>query len=179
LQCGPTLEVRYLARYLLVLVDSSEGQALVATASRISVEDPTAQFVLIVPTAPLSVREYLLAPYSSATYWARVEAQRLRARFVAAGIAVEAVRLGNADPAVAISDALRFSKYSAVVVACAPHLVKHAMHRDLAGRMAKRFPGVGFVATSARDEQRSMAQSEPEAGALRTPTPDRQEENPS
>lgn len=128
-----------MARYLLVLVDLAESPALVESATAISAADSDAEFVLLVPATPVSAIDCLMTPHVTAAQTARRRAQAARGELEAAGIKLEATRLGNMDPAVAVGDALRYARYSAVLVACTPRPLMHRLQRDLAARLARKF----------------------------------------
>jgi hypothetical protein len=135
-------------RYLLVLIHLDMVGPLVRAASELVREEPSARFVVIVPTTPLSPIEYLAAPRSTATEWARLKVRRLREELGSGGVAVDAIRLGNMDPLQAVEDALRFSEYSAVIIGCAPHSMMHTLHWDLPARLARRFPNTPIITAS-------------------------------
>lgn len=134
-----------MARYLLLCCDVDDSPELVFTAQNLARNDSGAEFVLLVPASALPALDSLFSPYATPTQQARHRAQQMRSRLEKAGIAPVATRLGNGDPIRAIADALRFADYAAVVVACPPRRLMHRLQRDLACRLAQRFPQVTFV----------------------------------
>ena len=127
-----------MARYLLVLHEIDDGAGLLAAARGLSSQDPGAEFVLITP-AVAPAFDLFLEPRCSPTRIAARRARRVRDQLVAAGVNLIASRLGNFDPFQALEDALRFSEYSAIVVAAPEHKFLHFIHCDLTCRIARRF----------------------------------------
>lgn len=134
-----------LANYLLVLIDVDESPELVARARELSAADPVAEFVLMAPATPPSPLDLLFEPACTARRLASRRSQRVRDQLIAAGVRVVAARLGNFVPMRAVEDALRFSNYSALVVAAPKHALLHLLHRDLGCRIARGFPQVMVI----------------------------------
>ncbi len=132
---------------------------LAATCSRLSSADPEAEFVLVVPAVALAL-ELLIEPRRSPSRFAAQRAQRARARLLEANVNVTATRLGNFDPVQAVEDALRFSQYSAVVVAAPQHPMLRVIHRDLPRLLGRRFPGLTVV-DAADQDHRIVASDQP------------------
>lgn len=146
-----------MSRYLLVLHEFDDSEALVATARRLAATDRTAEFVLLTPTAATAL-DLLLEPSGSALRVARRRAEKARGQLLSAGLSLEAARMGNFDPFRAVEDALRFSSYSAVVVGAPSHPILHFIHFDLCCRLARRFPNAVFIhATAHNTEPESTA----------------------
>lgn len=133
-----------MARYLLVLHNTEEGDGLLAAARDLSSQDPSAEFVLITPAAAPAF-DLFIEPPCSPTRLAARRARRVRSQLVAGGVNLVASRLGNFDPFQALEDALRFSEYAAVVVAAPDHKLLHLIHCDLACRLARKFPQTRVV----------------------------------
>jgi hypothetical protein len=130
-----------MARYLLVLDDLDDGSDdLVEAACTVRGSDPSAEFVLLVPATPLAALDALVMPYTSPTQRARKRAQSQRASLIARDVRVVATRLGNRDVGVAVEDALRFGEFEAVIVAGRRRSLLHRLRRDVACRLALRFP---------------------------------------
>ncbi len=134
-----------MARYLLLCCNVDDSPELAFSAQEIARRDPGAEFVLIVPASPLPAIDSLFSPHATPTQQARFRAQQMRARLESAGVPPLATRLGNGDPVRAITDALRFADYAAVVVACPPRRLMHRLGRDLACRLAQQFPAVKIL----------------------------------
>ena len=148
-----------MARFLLVLHNTDEGDGLLAAARDLSSQDPGAEFVLITPAAAPAF-DLFIEPRCSPTRLAARRARRVRGQLVAAGVNLLASRLGNFDPFRALEDALRFSKYAAVVVAAPEHRLLHLIHCDLACRLARKFPQTRVVHAANRVPTQSI-DSEP------------------
>lgn len=144
-----------MARYLLLCCDVDGSPELVSSAREILGRDPGAEFVLLVPATPLPAIDSLFSPYATPTQRARHRAQQMRSRLENGGVPPLATRLGNGDPMQAAADALRFADYAAVVVACPPRAFMHRLHRDLACRLAERFPAVNIVHAADRPASES------------------------
>lgn len=134
-----------MARYLLLCCNVDDSPELVSSARDLARREPDADFVLLVPATPLPAIDSLFSSFATPVRLARHRAQQMRAKLIAAGVTPLATRLGNRDPLRAVEDALRFSNYAAVVVACPPHPFMHRLHRDLACRLAQRFPTVSII----------------------------------
>jgi hypothetical protein len=143
--CNTRAGIIGLANYLLVLIDVDESPELVASARELSAADPVAEFVLLAPATPPSPLDLLFEPACTARSLASRRSQRVRDQLTAAGVRVGAARLGNFVPMRAVEDALRFSNYSALVVAAPKHALLHLFHRDLSCRIARRFPQVMVI----------------------------------
>lgn len=134
-----------MANYLLVLIDVDESPELVARARELSAADPEAQFVLLAPATPPSPLDLLFEPSCSARRLASRRSQRVRDQLIGAKVRVVAARLGNFVPIHAVEDALRFTEYSALVIAAPRHALLHLLHCDLCCRIARRFPQVRVI----------------------------------
>lgn len=132
-------------QYLLVVSELDECPELVSSALGILRRDPEAKFVLLVPATPLPALDALFGEFTTPTRAARRRAQRMRTALQAARVPLAATRLGNRDPVRAVEDALRFSRYAAVVVACPARRLMHRLHLDLPCRLAARFPQTAFI----------------------------------
>lgn len=139
-----------MARYLLLCCNVDHSPELVSSAQELARHDPGAEFVLLVPVTPLPAIDSLFSGYATPVQLARHRAQEMRSRLTSAGVTLLAARLGNRDPLLAMEDALRFSEYAAVVVACPPRRLMHRFQRDLACRLAQRFPSVTIMHASER-----------------------------
>lgn len=127
------------ARYLLMVHEVDESPELIYTAHAMAAGDSAAEFVLLVP-AKASALDLFLQPDWSPIRFAARRAQHFRGQLLGAGLTLLATRLGNSDPFRAMTYALAFSEYSAVVVAAPRHDLLHHIHCDLACRLARRFP---------------------------------------
>ena len=143
--CNTRAGIIGLANYLLVLIDVDESPELVDRARQLSAADPGAEFVLLAPATPPSPLDLLFSPSCTARRLASRRSQRVRPQLVEAGVRLVAARLGNFDPLCAVEDALRYTTYAALVVATPKHALLHLFHRDLACRIARRFPQVRVI----------------------------------
>ena len=148
-----------MSRYLLLCCNVDESPELVSSAQELWRREPAAEFVLLVPATPLPAIDSLFSPHATPTRLARHRAQVMRDRLTSAGIPPAATRLGNRDPLRAVEDALRFSDYAAVVVGCPAHPLKHRLHRDLACRLARRFPATRIIHATGSTEAGELAPS--------------------
>lgn len=161
-RCNTQAGIITLANYLLVLVDDDESPGLIARARELSAADRSAEFVLLTPATPPSPLDFLFEPSCTGIRLARRRSQPVRVQLIAVGVRLVAARLGNFDPISAIDDALRFSTYSALIVAAPKHPLLHRFHRDLPCRIARRFPQVRVIHAAG-------VSHEPDASAVSAP----------
>lgn len=140
--CNTRAGVIGLANYLLVVINVDESPELVDKARELSAADPDAEFVLLAPATPPSPLELLFEPSCTARRLASRRCQRVRDQLIAANICLVAARLGNFLPIRAVEDALRFTEYSALVIAAPKRALLHMFRCDQCCRIARRFPQI-------------------------------------
>ena len=141
-----------MGRYLIVAHQTAASPELIERARQIGREDPSAEFVLLVPaTQP----QHLLT-------WAEGEARTIAAReadaacsaLEAAGLSVSRTEVGDASPLMAIDDEIRdhAGAYDAIVVCTFPSGISRWLKLDIPHQVqryglpvihvvAARFPG--------------------------------------
>jgi hypothetical protein len=131
-----------MSNYLLVAYQTGESREVLEETVRIAKSDPDARFTLLVPATPVGLLYLLNWETRNRRQIARDRAQRIATLLRANGVPVVATRLGNADPMVAIEDALRYQRFDAVVVCTLPAGLSHWLRADLPARVKRRFPSV-------------------------------------
>lgn len=128
-----------MGRYLIVANLTAESPALQARVQQIVATDPAAEFVVLVPTQPVSALLSLIGMVDvKPVRLGRRRASRARRRLEAVGARVSAVRLSLNEPLDAIEDELRCAQYDGVIISTLPHPISRWLHRDLPGKLARR-----------------------------------------
>jgi hypothetical protein len=126
-------------RYLVVAHQTAESDELLARLIEIAGEDPTAEFVLLIPATP--VGDLLVWEEGRSDEAAARRAEAARRFLAAAGLRVADARIGDADPSAAIADELRADPtYSAIVISTLPVGVSRWLRADLPARVRRTAP---------------------------------------
>lgn len=134
-----------IGRYLIVTHQTGESRELLDEVLAISAADAEAEFTILVPATPLAMLYLVGVENRQPRAIARERAQRVRERLEAAGIRVPAVRLGKADPMAAISEALRYQPFDAVVICTLPRQLSHWLRMDLPAQVRRRWPDMRVI----------------------------------
>lgn len=141
-----------MARYLLVLEGTDGGPEFVSAAGQIARADPEAEFVLLAPAIPMGWMVSIVLPWCNGTRLARYRSQQAESRLREKGVRIVSARLGNFDPSRAVDDALRYTKYAAVLVETPPESPLMGWLRiDRFSRLARRFPAVRMLHVTCTD----------------------------
>jgi hypothetical protein len=120
-----------MGRYLIVAHQTATSPELIERARDIDRDDPSAEFVLLVPATQ---RQHLLtwAEGEANTIAAR-EAQAARSALQSVGLNVVGIEVGDASPVMAIDDELRdhAGEYDAIVVCTFPAGISRWLKLDI------------------------------------------------
>jgi hypothetical protein len=134
-----------MSKYLVVAHQTGESQELLHEVLRLGQEGSQAEFTLLVPATSQGLLELAGWEGQPPRMVARKRAQRIRNFLLQAGVNLVATRLGNADPLIAIEDALRYQAFDAVVICTLPRSISHWLRIDLPAQVARRFPEVQVI----------------------------------
>jgi len=128
-----------MAQYLVVAHQTAGSPELVSKARQLAVEDPNAQFVLLVPATPIS--HLLTWVEGEAREAAQRSAEAASSRMQEAGIAVSRTAVGDGSPMVAIEDELRQSRerFDAIIVSTLPLGISKWLGLDLPRKVERKF----------------------------------------
>lgn len=140
-----------MAGYLLVAHQTAEGKELVDAARALSAHDPLARFTLLVPATPLG--ELLTWEEGEAREAACMRAQLAVAALRGSGVDVVGVRIGDADPVLAIDDELLDGRrYDAVVIATLPAVLSRWIKMDVVSRLRRQRPHLNVIQVVAAEK---------------------------
>lgn len=119
-----------MSRYLVLAHQTAASPSLIQRVVALSREDPTSEFVLVVPATPAKL---LLRRREGADgRLAEQRAEEARAAFSAAGIELADARIGAASPLQAVTDEMaRVPRYDTVVVSTLPEEQSQWLRMDL------------------------------------------------
>lgn len=131
-----------MGQFLIVTNLTAESPALRGKVQEVMQADPEAEFMVLVPTYPVSAVVRFVAGLTTdrPVRLGRRRANRARLRLEAVSARVAAVRLVMREPLEAIEEELRYRSYSGVIVSTLPHPVSHWLRRDLLGCLRRRHP---------------------------------------
>jgi hypothetical protein len=130
-----------MATYLLVAYQTAQSSPLLAAAQELSREDPSAEFVLLVPATPVS--SLLVKEQGDSGEIARRRAAAARDWLQDAGVRMADAKVGDADPRQAIDEELdRGQPYAGIVISTLPQGVSQWLRQDLVSQVRRRFPGI-------------------------------------
>jgi hypothetical protein len=140
------------ARYLLVAHQTAERKELLDAAKRLASEDSHARFTLLVPATP--VGDLLMWEEGEAKDLARTRAESAAAMLKRSGIDLVGVRVGDADPVLAIDDEfLAGRRYEAVVISTLPPGISRWIKMDVVSRLRRNRPRLRIIHIVAEDRQ--------------------------
>jgi len=159
-----------MARYLLVAHQTAERSELLEAAKELAAKDGHARFTLLVPATP--VGDLLTWEEGETKELARERARSAAAALRKNGIELAGVRVGDADPVLAVGDEyLAGRRYDAIVISTLPPGLSRWIKMDAVSRLRRTHPRVRVVHVVAKefrpqvDVQSARA---PDVGANRT-----------
>jgi hypothetical protein len=133
-----------MAKYLLVAHQTAERQELLDAAKELAAHDRRAKFTLLVPATP--VRHLLTWEEGETKEVARARARSAAAALQRNGINLVGVRVGDADPILAIGDEyLAGRRYDAVVISTLPAGISRWIKMDVVSRLQRNHPGMRLI----------------------------------
>ena len=137
-----------MSNYLVVAHQTATSPELLKRASEIADRDSGALFTLLVPATP---KLHLLTWEEGETQEiARLRAKEAKQRFESSALRVEAAKVGDGSPMLAIEDELRINpeKYDAIVLSTFPPGFSRWLGMDVQDRAERKFdlPSMTFAA---------------------------------
>ena len=133
-----------MAKYLLVAHQTAERQELLDAAKELAAQDPRARFALLVPATPTG--DLLTWEEGETKEIARRRAQAAASALRRNGINLVGVRIGDADPVLAVDDErLAGRRYDAIVISTLPPGLSRWIKMDVISRLRRTHPGWRIV----------------------------------
>ncbi len=141
-----------MAKYLLVAHQTADRPELLEAAKKLAALDSHARFTLLVPATPVG----------DLMTWEEGETQevaRARARSAAEvlqrhGINLVGVRVGDADPVLAVDDEyVAGRRYDAIVISTLPPGLSRWIKMDVVSRLRRSHPRAGLIHVVANESQ--------------------------
>lgn len=127
-----------MSKYLIVAYQTAGGQALRDAVQGLIQDDPEAEFSLLVPAT--HTQHLFTWTEGESTAVARERADLAALQLRAAGLRLSGVRVGPADPFVAVSTELAdHPDYHAIIVSTFPPGISRWLRLDLPSRLEKEF----------------------------------------
>src|ERR1700730_5070569 len=139
-----------MARYLLVAHQPADSLELRSRVLDLVREGKAAEFVLLVPAAPIVFLPAAGGEGRTAVQMARWRGARARTMLEEAGARVAAVRIGSYDPFVAVEEELPGSNYDAGVISTLPPALSRWRRLTLPSKVPRRFPQVRLIQVTAQ-----------------------------
>lgn len=133
-----------MAKYLLVAHQTAEASELLEAARELAAEDSEASFTLLVPATPAG--DLLMWEEGEAKEVARHRAESASAALKRNGIDVVDVRVGDADPALAIDDEfVEGRRYEAVIISTLAPGISRWIKMDAVSRVRRQHPNLRLI----------------------------------
>jgi hypothetical protein len=140
------------ARYLLVAHQTAESGELLDAARQLASDDSHARFTLLVPATP--VGDLLTWEEGETKEVARLRAQTAAAELQRNGINLVGVRVGDADPVLAVDDEfLAGRRYDAAVISTLPPGISRWIKMDVVSRLQRKRPRLRILQVVAESAQ--------------------------
>lgn len=124
-----------MVRYLIVAHQTADSDELVSALRALAGRHPDASFTLLVPATPV---EHLAAwTHGESAGAARAAGERARERLRSAGIDVEDVMVGDANPVYAVADAFNRDTWDEVIVSTLPVGASRWLNLDVVSRIQR------------------------------------------
>ncbi len=139
-----------MAKYLLVAHQTAEERELLEAAKALAAEDRRASFTLLVPATPIG--DLLTWEEGETKEVARARANSAAAALQRNGVNVVAVRVGDADPVLAVDDEyLAGRRYDAIVISTLPPGISRWIKMDVVSRLRRTHPRVRLIHVAAKE----------------------------
>ena len=133
-----------MAKYLLVAHQTAEAPELIDAARELAAEDAEADFTLLVPATP--VGDLMTWEEGEAKEVARDRAESASAALRSNGVNVVDVRVGDADPALAIGDEfLDGRRYQAVIISTLAPGISRWIKMDAVSKVRRQHPKLRVI----------------------------------
>lgn len=141
-----------MARYLLVAHQTAAREELLAATKELAAHDSSAEFTLLVPATP--VGDLLLWEEGETKDVAHRRAESAAATLRRNGMNVVAVRVGDADPVLAVDDDfLAGNRYDTIVVSTLPSGISRWIKMDVVSRLQRKRPNLPVIHVVAKESE--------------------------
>ncbi len=125
-----------MSRYLVLAHETVASQTLIERVVALHREDPTSEFVLVVPATPV---KHLLRRHAGADAGvAAARAKEGQAAFTAAGVAFSEARVGAAEPLQVVTDEIASgARYDAVIISTLPEEQSRWLRMELSDQVQR------------------------------------------
>jgi hypothetical protein len=139
-----------MAKYLLVAHQTAEERELLEAAKQLAAGDRRARFTLLVPATPIG--DLLTWEEGETKEVAQDRANSAAAALKQNGLNVVAVRVGDADPVLAVDDEyLAGRRYDAIVISTLQPGISRWIKMDVVSRLRRTHPRVRLIHVVAKD----------------------------
>jgi hypothetical protein len=132
--------VQAMAKYLLVAHQTAQAPELLEAAKNLAAADAQAEFSLLVPATP--VGNLLVWEEGETMDVARSTARSGADSLKRHGINIVGVKVGDADPVLAIEDALRDQPFETIVLSTLPIGISRWLKMDVVSRLRRQHPAL-------------------------------------
>lgn len=141
-----------MAKYLLVAHQTAERRELLEVAKKLAAQDAHARFTLLVPATP--VGDLMTWEEGETQEVARARARSASEALQRHGINLVGVRVGDADPVLAVDDEyVARRRYDAIVISTLPPGLSRWIKMDVVSRLRRSHPGVRLIHVVAKESQ--------------------------
>ncbi len=133
-------KVEAMAKYLLVAHQTAQAPELLAAAKNLAAADAQAEFSLLVPATPIG--NLLVWEEGETMDVAQSAAQSAADSLERHGIKVVRVKVGDADPVLAVDDMLREEPYETIVLSTLPIGLSRWVKMDVVSRLRRQHPAL-------------------------------------
>ena len=152
-----------MAEYLLVAHQTAERQELLDAARELAAHDSHATFTLLVPATP--VGDLLTWEEGEAKEAAQARARSAAAALQRNGLKVVGVRVGDADPVLAVDDEYTAGRrYNALVISTLPPGLSRWIKMDVVSRLRRQHPRLRLIHVVAKELESSTGGGGAHAG---------------
>jgi hypothetical protein len=129
-----------MAKYLLVAHQTAQAPELLAAAKKLAAADAKAEFSLLVPATPIG--NLLVWEEGETMDVAQSTAQSAADSLERHGIKIVRVKVGDADPVLAVDDMLREEPYETIVLSTLPIGISRWVKMDVVSRLRRQHPAL-------------------------------------
>jgi len=135
-----SFKVEAMAKYLLVAHQTAQTPELLEAAKNLAAADAQAEFSVLVPATP--VGNLLVWEEGETMDVARSTAQSAADSLKRHGINIVGVKVGDADPVLAVDDVLRDQRYDTIVLSTLPIGISRWLKMDVVSRLRRQHPAL-------------------------------------
>jgi hypothetical protein len=144
-----------MAKYLLIAHQTAERQELFDAAKELAAQDSHARFTLLVPATP--VGDLMTWEEGETKEVARAQARSAAEALKRQGIDLGGVRVGDADPVLAVDDEyVAGRRYDAIVISSLPPGLSRWIKMDVVSRLRRSHPRARLIHVIAGESKSSV-----------------------